>query len=203
MLVTELAAMVHENAVEHGWYEGKALAIEDFMALIHSEWSETLEEAREGRPLVYGLVVDGEDNATPRLTEDWQEIINKHLKPEGCAVELIDGCLRILDLYGYADAQIDSPNGSGPATVDYLLSVYDTLDLMALPGEDAVPELVTLLHAFTSQVVLEDNDLTYLMSAMATAMAWVRQRGIDPIKLLMMKHEYNKSRPYKHGNKKF
>lgn len=201
MLVTELAAMVHENAVAHGWYEGKQLGINDFMALIHSEWSEALEEAREGRPLVYGMVLDGEDEAVPRLTEDWKEIADKHLKPEGCAVELMDGCLRILDLYGYADAQIDIPNAGGPFTVDDLLTMYDAFDLMALPGEDAVAELVTMLHAFTSQVVLEDNDLTFLMYAMATAMSWVRQRGIDPIQLLMLKHDYNRGRPYKHGKK--
>lgn len=201
MLVKELAAMVHENAVKHGFYEGRKLKIEDFLALIHSEWSEALEEARDGRPLVYGMVLDGDDEATPRLTEDWQEITDKHLKPEGCAVELMDGCLRILDLYGYADAQIDNPDGSGPATTEDLLTAYDAIDLMALPGEDAVPEVVTILHAFTSQVVLEDNNLSCLMSAMATAMAWVRQRGIDPIQLLMMKHEYNKGRPFRHGKK--
>ena len=85
--------------------------------------------------------------------------------------------------------------------MDDLLTMYDAFDLMALPGEDAVAELVTMLHAFTSQVVLEDNDLTFLMYAMATAMSWVRQRGIDPIQLLMLKHEYNKSRPYRHGKK--
>lgn len=207
MLVTELAAMVHENAVEHGWYEGKALAIEDFMALIHSEWSETLEEAREGRPLVYGLVVDGEDNATPRLTEDWQEIINKHLKPEGCAVELADGCLRILDLLGYGGVKIEPIDGAREPEMEDLTGIYSMKELSEMPGEDEVPKLVTWLHAATSEMILDakndDYDLNFLMVAMSMALLWIQQRGIDPIKLLLMKHEYNKSRPYKHGNKKF
>lgn len=36
MLVSELAKMVHENAVEHGWWEDEREAPE-VLALIHSE----------------------------------------------------------------------------------------------------------------------------------------------------------------------
>lgn len=209
MLVKDFAAMVHENAVKHGFYDkgGKKLSMEDFLALIHSEWSETLEEEREGRPLVYGLVLDGEDNATPCFTEDWQEITDKHLKPEGCAVELADGCLRILDLFGYGEIHVEPLAGTREPEMEDLVGIYSAKELGEMPGEDEVPKLVTWLHAATSEVMLdgknEDYDLSFLLVAMSMALAWIQQRGIDPIKLLMLKHEYNKSRPYKHGNKKF
>lgn len=209
MLVKDFAAMVHENAVKHGWYDkgGKKLSMEDFLALIHSEWSETLEEAREGRPQVYALVMDGEDNATPRFTEDWQEIIDKQLKPEGCAVELADGCLRILDLFGYGHVKIEPINWAREPEMEDLTEIYSMNELSEMPGEDEVPKLVTWLHAATSEVMLdgknEDYDLSFLLVAMSMALIWIQQRGIDPIKLLLLKHEYNKSRPYKHGNKKF
>lgn len=46
----EFAKEVHQNAVDHGWYEAERSVAEIF-ALIHSEWSEALEEYRAGRPM--------------------------------------------------------------------------------------------------------------------------------------------------------
>lgn len=46
----EFAKEVHQNAVDHGWYEVERSVAEIF-ALIHSEWSEALEEYRAGRPM--------------------------------------------------------------------------------------------------------------------------------------------------------
>lgn len=72
--LNEIAAEVHRNAVEHGWWSPQP-SFEAVIALCHSELSEALEARRNNEPLVW--VDDG--------------------KPEGIATEMIDCVIRILD----------------------------------------------------------------------------------------------------------
>lgn len=46
----EFAKGVHQNAVDHGWYDAER-GVSEIFALIHSEWSEALEEYRAERPM--------------------------------------------------------------------------------------------------------------------------------------------------------
>lgn len=103
MLINELAKAIHENAVAHGWWDDEREAPE-IIALIHSEWSEALEEARVDRPLVwYGcgeaensnVVCNPQDEYECRMYGRELECEFRAKKPEGIAVELIDGCIRI------------------------------------------------------------------------------------------------------------
>lgn len=68
---------VHRNATEHGWY-GTNLTptFPEFIALVHSELSEALQEYRDGYLL--------------------QEIHHEDKKPEGIPCELADVVMRIL-----------------------------------------------------------------------------------------------------------
>ena len=209
MLITELAKEIHENAVAHGWWEDKREAPE-INALIHSEWSEALEEARAGRPLVWYACGETNNESIPcnpaddtecRMYGHEAECEYRGHKPEGIAVELIDGCIRILDYMGELNAEFSKDDM--PYHVHQL---YTYNNIKKVP--ESLPELVAVLHIYTSMSIMGRSyhdlnipDVFKLIEAMAAAMSWVAKQGLDPLAILLEKHEYNKGRPYKHGKK--
>lgn len=199
MLIPELAKEVHLNAVSHGWWDEERQNPE-IIALIHSEWSEALEEARAGRPLAYK--VDAEGERIQFVTLQDAGYAKLRAKPEGVAVELIDGVIRILDYLGKINSEIREI-GDSESTIERF---YSESNLAKVP--EKLPELVAYLHLYTSQAFSGiQSAYPYLykpfgmMGAMAAALSWVKKQGIDPLALLLDKHEYNKTRPYKHGKK--
>lgn len=211
MTINELAVVVHENAVAHGWWEDEREAPE-IIALIHSEWSEALEEARADMPLAYITLTHNElapkyteiiprgDDGTYRsemgLSEGTSVIGGK---PEGVAVELIDGCIRILDYTGKLKTEFSEADGKASEIED----LYSDSNVLKVP--DKLPELIAYLHMNTSASLvgnwLVSPNMFALMQAMALALSWVKKQGLDPLEILLEKHEFNKSRPYKHGKK--
>ena len=201
MNLNEFAKEVHQNAVDHGWWD-EARPLPETLALIHSEYSEALEEARAGRPLVYKVYINGDFPGTEGFITPKSEQYEKlHSKPEGIAVELIDGCIRIFDLLGRAGIQLQRH-----FNLDELLK-----DVPARAVPENISELVTLLHWYISMVYASPKDynagkalkdrVSRLYEAVGIACLWVKNHGEDPEKLLIEKHEYNKTRPYKHGKK--
>jgi hypothetical protein len=212
MNLNEFSKEVHKNAVDHGWWEGER-ALPETLALIHSEWSEALEEARAGRPMVYRVCHEDPEEEMICNPQDLTDCTSfgkekdcKYYgkKPEGIAVELIDGCIRILDLIGKSGIQLQKH--------------YTLEELMKDVPAAAVPEelshLVTLLHWYISMVYAAPKGkgisegpaafrerVSRLFEAMGIACVWVKKHGCDPEKLLIEKHEYNRTRPYKHGKK--
>jgi len=83
-MINEIVKKVHENAVQHGWWDEKRTALE-IHALIHSEISEATESVRNGEPEFHYMAASC--TTTPG-------------KPEGQAVELVDAVIRVFDYFG-------------------------------------------------------------------------------------------------------
>lgn len=211
MKMNKFAAEVHQNAVEHGWWDEER-SFGEIIALCHSELSEALEEYRAKRPMLYfpcnsgGLCVDDRplENMTcgsrVRKASDPETFCSaRSNKPEGIAVELADCIIRILDWYGK----------EGLDTDDLLLEAgIITMCDLPTPVYGSFGDFIALLHNLLSMAyACWCNASGISASALRLAkcireiMAWAKENGVDMESILDMKHEYNKGRPYRHGGK--
>ena len=200
MNLNKFAREVHANACAHGWWDEERDTAE-IIALIHSEWSEALEEYRAGRPMVWHECMDEgqapEDR--PVVCEQCTDCYyygkkceHRGKKPEGIAVELIDGCIRILDFAAHEKVSLKFEN------IEELFPNF--------------PTQITALHYYTSSVMnyvgsngklKAPNRIPELLGEMIdNVFKYIRTQGLDPEKIMREKHEYNKTRPYRHGGKK-
>lgn len=200
MNLNEFAREVHANACAHGWWDEERDTAE-IIALIHSEWSEALEEYRAGRPMVWHECMDEgqapEDR--PVVCEQCTDCYyygkkceHRGKKPEGIAVELIDGCIRILDFAAHEKVSLE----------------FGSIE----PLQPTPPKLIADLHYYTSyalndvgkygKIVEHDFIPKWLGVAVYEALRFIHVQGLDPEKIMREKHEYNKTRPYRHGGKK-
>ena len=89
MNIKNFVTEVHENAKAHGWWDDETRSFAELIALCHSELSEALEEYRKGRfPHETYQSADG--------------------KPEGIPSELADVIIRIFDMCGHYDIDIEA-----------------------------------------------------------------------------------------------
>lgn len=102
--LSELAAEIHQNAKEHGWWD-EPREFGTIIALCHSELSEALEEHRNGNPMVYYCTCE----EVASCADDCEECeFARDDKPEGVAVEMIDCMIRILDWCGKEGLNVDA-----------------------------------------------------------------------------------------------
>lgn len=211
MNLNEFIQQVHDNAVRHGWHESKPSISED-IALIHSEFSEALEEARVGNPMVYRNCLEGVpyDEAAPCCPESVADCLNyerrmecehRGEKPEGIAVELMDGVIRILDLYGQNGITFTR------STVQQIVRATKQANPL-LNKQTPLVEIIAAAHSLTAKAgdlmlmgVAPKVALGALEACAGLVMWWVDAHGENPEKILEEKHQYNLTRPYKHGKK--
>lgn len=205
MTLAEVTREIHENAKAHGWWDEEREAAEIY-ALIHSEWSEALEEYRAGRPDRWFFCLDEEKvgicpNTACPLTPD-VPCLKREPKPEGICVELIDGVIRIFDYLGMTGGAKEYTDG----TADCCLEMQDEKgkEMFKEWQELSVPSLINLLHNEVCKIDILcakefGLETECFMGIASIAWRWIKGRGLDPMELLIEKHEYNKTRPYKHG----
>lgn len=194
---------VHKNAVEHGWWDGERKK-STIRALIVSECSEALEEARAGRPMVWHKCMDPADeqeicerNADcPCKVDMWEcDCAAYDAKPEGIAVELIDACIRILDYLEHEGCMGDE-----------LLEKWEKRAVMCALNETGeavgrleLDDVIDLVEYCAS--MSRAGELYWLSAAFGIVWLWVKHQGLNPETIIQQKHRYNKTRPYKHGKK--
>lgn len=210
MNLNEYAKAAHENAVKHGFWEQEQ-DILAYFALIHSEWSEALEEYRAGRPMVWHQCInwevprDKDDRCVEAGKQSVECIGRECCKPEGIAVELIDGVLRILDLAGRFNLSLDEAfkeaTEDNEAVGDLaerisnstLPTIIGYMHTLATGALDALSTYITHDHRAKEGVEYE------FASIIHAAFTWVSKEGYDPWAVMEEKHVYNLTRPYKHG----
>ena len=193
MNMAKLQNEIHKNAVEHGWWD-EPRTFGDVIALCHSELSEALEAYLNGETMVW----KGEAG-----------------KPEGVAVELADCIIRILDWAGHEDVDMI---GIANQERNFLYLIRKTMSDEWWNKPVNFIEVVIFCHTCLSHslesyragepmcFVDDENDA---LQGVAIGMAhciiriqnWAKHNDVDIWKIVRLKHEYNKSRPYRHGGK--
>ncbi len=210
----DLAADIHQTAVDHGWWEYPR-SMKGMLALVHSELSEALEEYRDDMPMLWfqciateegeAFVCNGDHSPCKQgfITEGKPgPCIYRGHKPEGIAVELADAAIRILDLFGQYKVNVEK----------MLTSAMHMPYILMLPEKtDDTPDVINYLHDTVSEAshVLSVYGPNYFIPGLFPRLAltlvavfkWLTDNGVDAEQTIRLKHEYNKTRPYRHGGK--
>lgn len=206
MNINEFAKEVHANACEKGWWDEER-SFGEIIALCHSELSEALEEYRAGRPMIWYQCLSTDDIVPCRQKEkcpDWLngmcEIDAIEKKPEGIAVELADCIIRVLDYMGKEGFDVDALLREAPKAVmcDVPVRVY-----AASLGDHISRWHLLLSLAYACWCNSAGTHAAALRMALCICeiVEWAEEAGVDMEMVLDIKHEYNKTRPYRHGGK--
>lgn len=184
-MLNELAKEAHQIAVEHGWWD-KEPTFGELVALMHSELSESLEEYRAGRPMVYFMDVNG------FVVSDMSE--RRGEKLEGIAVELADCIIRILDWAGHEGVEMDRIFGA-------VKNHYPTWEVAPV---QKFGDFISGLHNLLSMAYTDEEDMRgiYFCMVIDYIQEALKQSGVDLYTVMRAKMEYNRTRPYRHGGKK-
>ncbi len=185
MNLNELRDKAYQCAIVHGWHE-ENLSDEHCLCLVISELMEAVEADRKNRKanipkfhlkfMKYGKLLEEHT----RFISSYEKYIKDTIEDE-----LSDSCIRLLDLAGLRNIDLDS--------FDYEIS--DTEDYSELSFTESI---------FRICIYITDShykdELPILLNEI---FAFCKDRGVDIFWHIDQKMKYNELRPYKHGNKNY
>ena len=113
LTITDLINDAHQNAKAKGWHDEKR-SFGELIALCHSELSEALEEYRNGREPTDCYYVCNKCSIGPCAlnseygADEYDCESTPSEKPEGIAIELADVVIRIADMCGLYDIDLEA-----------------------------------------------------------------------------------------------
>lgn len=174
--MNELRNKAYQCAIKHGWHE-QNLSNEHCLCLVISELMEAVEADRKGK---HALRIQFEDymGAMKRSDEEFYYAF-KHTIKDSVEDELSDAFIRLLDLAGLRDIDLDD--------YDYIGS--DTDDYSGMSFTES-------MYHITRYVM--DYDIPTTLNEI---LAFCKDRDIDILWHIEQKMRYNELRSYKHGGK--
>lgn len=164
----------HLTALKHGFHD-KEQSVEHFKCLIISELMEAVEADRKG----YNADMDAFERYDCRIT--FEENFERHIK-NTVADELADACIRIFDLAGHKNIDLDYEIGK-TTIIDikgsFTEKIYYTVHVLV--GCEKLNKCLTLTL----------RRLFLLAEGL----------GIDIYRHIKLKMQYNQSRPHLHGKR--
>jgi hypothetical protein len=194
---SELAAKVHALAVDKGWWEGGVdkRDVAEIVNNLHAEVSEAWEEWRAGRMDTW-YSHEGIEVASCGDIDAPANVESGCWKPEGFWVEIADLCIRLLDTVGACGWELETP-------CDWTAKTWEGTP---------IPSIVSSAHGSISNMtgiaaVLGGTAWSYRAEGVATdllegCLAFAELHGVDLLALIDLKHAYNQTRAYRHGDKR-
>jgi hypothetical protein len=180
--LAQMTAEVVENNTAKGWYENCA-TFPEAMALLHSEVSEALDAWR-----TWGLA----DNTAVLTYTDQATGQYALAKPEGVGSEFADIFIRLLDdawLFGQIDLDAEDARRAGVGF-----------------AQGSFPANMNTLHDLISRVSAVGSMGDPIGEHFAAILIFLRQLcelyGIDLLAEYEKKMAFNRTRPYRHGDKR-
>lgn len=197
LMSTKIQALirdVYENAVSKGWYEKPATSLEKHMLMI-SEVSEATEAVREKKDDYY------EENG----------------KPEGEASELADVIIRIFDYVGSRNVNLKYYLSEQFFKISDELDTFAAIKLAASDLENIkcndeikvahskieyhMSISLSISNASNSLIKGKNREFYNLAEAMVKIIYYATKNKWDIEAIVNKKHNFNKTREYKHGGK--
>lgn len=189
--LNELRDKAYQNAVVHGWHE-EDKSDSHWLCLVISELMEAVEADRKNRHASVKFFNHSIDYALRELHLTKQDFSNyffnsyKENIKGSVEEELADACIRILDLAGLRNTDLDDFDYEGSDTMDY-------------SGMSFTEAMFHISRMATNKFYTGE----FIALLLNEIFAFCQDREIDIFWHIEQKMKYNELRPYKHGNKNY